>query len=164
MLPRISVPTPVASLTCDWTGSPDVDFNCVGSTDYLCPFSLLGQSVGLCGLLCTSLLCFLKPQAIVLHVANTWVCVRCVKLSKDPIASGSVYIMNLMGQVPMSQLVIHGQVLVSCRLGRKLDKQVPHSGSLHLELGCRRSLSEGPQSHFQFTRKDYLKLTFEVRS
>lgn len=86
-----------------------------------------------------------------------------MKLSKDPIASGSVYIMNRVGQVPMSQLAIHGQVLVSCRLDGKLDKQAPHSGSLHLDPGCRRSLSEGSQSHFQFTRKDSLKLTFEAR-
>lgn len=58
-----------------------------------------------------------------------------MKLSKDPITSGSVYIMNRMGQVLMSQLAIHGQVLVSCRLDGKLDKQAPHSGSLHFRVG-----------------------------
>lgn len=118
--------------------SPEAAFNCVESTEYSCLSSLLGQSVGLFGLL-------FQFSSVFSEAPGSWVYVSYVRLSKDPIygsASWDVYILNLMGQVLVSYLTIHGQILVSCRLGGKLDKQASHSGSLHLHPGCWRSLLE----------------------
>lgn len=90
---------------------------------------------------------------------GSWVYVSYARLSKASsygAASGNIYITNLMGQVPVSHLAIHGQIPVSWRLDGELDKQASQLGSLHLDPGCRRTLLEGPQSHSQLTRQDCL--------